>query len=182
MGNRGSSKGKQHFEKFYPDQVSLNTTGIRCSESFVQPTIRRYKKDDGVAVLQLSEKYASWDSTPTEADIQGLHSSEPDFFLVAELDKRIVGFVYGHESRNVPDEVLRRWKATKVGSVEILTVEEEYRRRGIATLLLNRLFAVFGERGIDTVTLSAPADEIGAKELYDKLGFETRGYFLKKKL
>ncbi|OLD12649.1 MAG: hypothetical protein AUI50_01895 [Crenarchaeota archaeon 13_1_40CM_2_52_14] len=162
--------------------MSLNTTGIRCSESFVQPTIRRYKKDDGVAVLQLSEKYASWDSTPTEADIQGLHSSEPDFFLVAELDKRIVGFVYGHESRNVPDEVLRRWKATKVGSVEILTVEEEYRRRGIATLLLNRLFAVFGERGIDTVTLSAPADEIGAKELYDKLGFETRGYFLKKKL
>jgi len=32
------------------------------------------------------------------------------------------------------------------------------------------------------VTLSVPADEIGAKELYDKLGFETRGYFMKKKL
>jgi len=84
--------------------------------------------------------------------------------------------------KNVPDEVLQRWKARKVGSVEVLAVEEQYRRRGIAMSLLNRLFVVFGERGIDTVTLSVPADEIGAKELYDKLGFETRGYFLKKKL
>ena len=151
-------------------------------KSFMQPTIRRYEQDDRVAVLQLSEKYASWDSTPTEADIQGFYSSEPNFFLVAELNKRIVGFVYGRESKNVPDEVLRRWKTTKVGSVDVLAVEERYRRRGIATLLLNRLFAAFRERGIDTVTLSVPADEIGAKELYDKLGFETRGYFLKKKL
>jgi len=148
----------------------------------MQPTIRRYEQDDRVAVLQLSEKYASWDSTPTEADIQGFYSSEPDFFLVAELNKRIVGFVYGRESKNVPDEVLRRWKATKVGSVEVLAVEEQYRRRGIATLLLNHLFVVFKGRGIDTVTLTTPADEMGAKELYDKLGFETRGYFLKKKL
>ena len=148
----------------------------------MHPAIRRYEEKDRVAVLQLSQKYASWDSTPTEADIQGFHSSEPDFFLVAELNRRIVGFVYGRESKNVPDEVLRRWKATKVGSVEVLAVEEQYRRRGIAMSLLNRLFVVFGERGIDTVTLSVPADEIGAKELYDKLGFETRAYFLKKKL
>jgi ribosomal protein S18 acetylase RimI-like enzyme len=148
----------------------------------VHPTIRRYEKNDEVAVLQLSQKYASWDSTPTEADIQGFYSSEPDFFLVAELNRRIVGFVWGRESKNVPDEVLRRWKATKVGSVEVLAIDEQHRRRGIATLLLNHLFVVFRQRGIDTVTLSVPADERGAKELYDKLGFETRGYFLKKKL
>jgi ribosomal protein S18 acetylase RimI-like enzyme len=49
-------------------------------------------------------------------------------------------------------------------------------------MLLDRLFVVFRERGVDTVTLSVPADQSGAKELYDKLGFETRGYFLKKKL
>jgi len=146
----------------------------------VRPAIRRYEEKDGIAVLQLSQKYASWDSTPTEADIQGFYSSEPDFFLVAELNRRIVGLVYGRESKNVPDEVLRRWRATRVGSVEVLAVEEQYRRRGIATLLLNRLFVVFRERGIDTVTLSVPADERGAKELYDKLGFETRGFFMKK--
>ncbi|HEX9240755.1 MAG TPA: GNAT family N-acetyltransferase [Candidatus Bathyarchaeia archaeon] len=151
-------------------------------ESFVRPAIRRYEENDTVAVLQLSQKYASWDSTPTEADIESFYSSEPDLFLVAELNRRIVGFVCGRESKNVPDEVLRKWKATKVGSVEVLAVEEKYRRRGIGTQLLNSLFRAFTKRGIDTVTLSMPAEEIGAKKLYDKLGFETRGYFLKKKL
>ena len=135
----------------------------------MHPAIRRYEKTDEFAVLQLSQKYASWDSIPTGADIQGFYSSEPDFFLVAELDRRIVGFAYGRESKNVPDEVLRRWRATKVGSVEVLAVDEQYRRRGIARSLLNRLFVVFRERGIDTVTLSVPVDESGAKELYDKL-------------
>jgi len=151
-------------------------------ESFVRPAIRRYEENDTVAVLQLSQKYASWDSTPTEADIESFYSSEPDLFLVAELNRRIVGFVCGRESKNVPDEVLRKWKATKVGSVEVLAVEEKYTRRGIGTQLLNSLFRAFTKRGIDTVTLSMPAEEIGAKKLYDKLGFETRGYFLKKKL
>jgi ribosomal protein S18 acetylase RimI-like enzyme len=148
----------------------------------VHPVIRRYKKNDEIEVLQLSQKYASWDSTPTEADIQGFHSSEPDFFLVAEFNQKIIGFVYGHESKNVPDEVLRRWKATRVGSVEVLAVEEKYRRGGIGTQLLKKLFQAFTERGIDTVTLSTPAEEIPARRLYDKLGFEIRGYFLKKKL
>src|SRR5205807_7949162 len=123
-------------------------------ESFVHPAIRRYEKQDRVAGLRLSQKYGSWDSTPTEADIQGFYSSEPDFFLVAELNRRIVGFVYGHESKNVPDEVLRKWKATKVASVEVLAVEEKYRRRGIGTQLLDSLFQAFTKRGIDTITLS----------------------------
>jgi len=59
----------------------------------VHPAIRRYEKTDEFAVLQLSQKHASWESIPTAADIQGFYSSEPDFFLVAELDRRIVGFV-----------------------------------------------------------------------------------------
>jgi len=63
-----------------------------------------------------------------------------------------------------------------------LAVEEKYRGRGIGTQLLKSLFQAFTERGIDKVTLSTPAEEIAAKRLYDKLGFETRGYFLKKKL
>ena len=105
----------------------------------MHPAIRRYEKNDETAVLQLAE-ICSWDSTPTEADIQGFHSSEPDFFLVAELNQKIIGFVYGRESKNVPNEVLRKWKATRVGSVEVLAVEEKYRWRGIGTQLLKSSF------------------------------------------
>src|SRR5947209_4008884 len=105
-------------------------------ESFVRPAIRRYEETDGVAVLQLSQKYASWDSTPTEADIQGFRSSEPDFFLVAELNRRIVGFVCGRESKNVPDEVLRGGRQTRVGSVEVLAFGNSNVGGGSAPCLL----------------------------------------------
>src|SRR5207245_11460102 len=120
--------------------------------------------------------------TPSNTVLHVYYSTELDYLLVDDLKRIIVGFVYDRESKNVPDEVLRRWRATKVGSVEVLAVEEQYRRKGIATLLLNRLFTVFREKEIDTVTLSVPADEYVAKELYDKLGFETRGYVMKKAL
>ena len=79
----------------------------------MDPAIRRFEKNDGVPVLEISQKYASWDSTPTEADIQGFYSSEPDFFLVAELNPRIVGFIHGRESENVPDGVLKEMEGDK---------------------------------------------------------------------
>jgi ribosomal protein S18 acetylase RimI-like enzyme len=151
-------------------------------DALVSPIIRPYEKNDETVVLEISQKYASWDSTPTEADIQQYYSSEPDFFLVAKLNRKVIGFIYGHESKNVPAEVLLKWEATRLGSIEILAVEEHYRRKGIATLLLERLLSAFRKRGIDTATLSVPADEKGAKQLYDKLGFETRGYFMRKRL
>ena len=88
LGNLGGGQGEQYVEKFYPDEVGLNTAKVLRLEPFVHPVIRRYRKNDEVEVLQLSQKYASWDSTPTEADIQGFHSSEPDFFLVAELNQK----------------------------------------------------------------------------------------------
>lgn len=130
----------------------------------------------------MAENYASWDATPTVADIQGYHAANPDFFLVAELDQSIVGFIYGAESRHIPGEVLQNWNARKAGSIETLAVEVKLRRKGIGTLLLTKLLELFKNRGIDTVTLSVPASEVGAQKLYEKFGFEARAYFLRKKI
>ena len=75
-----------------------------------------------------------------------------------------------------------KWKANKVASVELLAVDEHYRRRGIGTSLLNKAFEVCRVNGIDLVTLSVPAEETEARKLYQKLGFEERAYFLRKRL
>ncbi len=91
----------------------------------------------------LAERYASWDTTPTEADIAGFWSSDPELFLVAEADGKVVGFLVGRESRDMPDEVLRRRGATRAGSIETLAVDVQCRRRGIATAPLNRVFNLF---------------------------------------
>lgn len=147
----------------------------------VKIEIRKFETSDLDRVLALGEKYASWDAILTRADVEGFHSTNPEFFFVAEADKKIVGFVYGRES-SPPAETLDRWNSRKVGSVETLAVDEEHRRQGIATLLLGVLLEAFKRNGMDLVTLSVPAVEIGAMKLYGKLGFEPRGYFLWKRL
>ncbi len=77
---------------------------------------------------------------------------------------------------------MRKRKATKVGSIEILAVGEGHRRKGIATALLEKLFEGFRQKGIDYLTLAVPAEEEAARKLYDKLGFEIRAYHLSKRL
>ena len=144
--------------------------------------IRKFEAKDQSAVLKLAEKYASWDATPTIADIEGFHTSDPELFLVADNVHGVVGFIYGKESKHISLEVLHNWNAGRVGSIEILAVEADFRRRGIGTLLLKKLLELFKDKGIDTVTLSVPASEPAALKLYEGFGFETRGYFLKKKL
>jgi ribosomal protein S18 acetylase RimI-like enzyme len=147
----------------------------------VKARIRKFEVRDTDSVLALAERYASWDATPTRADIEGFQSSSPEFFLVAEADQKIVGFVYGRES-NPPAEVLDKWRSRKVASIETLAVEQDYRRQGIAMSLLTALFEAFKGKGIDLVTLSVPVVEIAAMRLYGKMGFELRAQFLWKRL
>jgi ribosomal protein S18 acetylase RimI-like enzyme len=147
----------------------------------VKTRVRKFEVGDLDRVLELAERYSSWDTTPTKADIEGFHSTSPEFFFVAEVNKKIVGFVYGIES-GPPAEVLDKWKSRKVASIETLAVDEDYRRRGIATSLLTALFETFIRNEIDLVTLSVPAAEVAAMKLYGKMGFETRAQFLWKRL
>jgi ribosomal protein S18 acetylase RimI-like enzyme len=147
----------------------------------VKTRVRKFEKRDRDPVLALAERYASWDATPTGADIEGFHSVSPEFFFVAEAEKKVVGFVYGRES-TAPAEVLDKWKSRRVGSIETLAVDKEYRRQGVATSLLRILLEAFERNGIDLVTLSVPAVERAAMKLYEKLGFEPRAHFLWKRL
>ena len=150
-------------------------------EKTVKTRIRKFEPRDTDIVLSLMQRYASWDITPTRADIQGFHSVSPEFFLVAEADRKVLGFVYGRES-NPPAEVLDKWKSRKVASIETMAVDEDYRRQGIATSLLTAIFEEFKRNGIDLVTLSVPAEEAAAVSLYEKMGFDLRAHFLWKKL
>jgi len=147
----------------------------------VETRVRKFKINDLDQVLALAERYASWDATLTKADIEGFHSGSPEFLFVAEADKKILGFLCGRES-NPPAETLDKWKSRKVASIETLAVDENYRRRGIATSLLTAIFEAFKQKEIDLVTLSVPAVEVAAIKLYGKIGFEPRGYFLWKRL
>jgi len=56
-----------------------------------------------------------------------------------------------------------------------IAVEPDYRRRGIATILLERAFELTAAEGRRGYTLEVRVSNAGAIRLYERLGFESRG-------
>ena len=134
--------------------------------------IRILESEDMTAVLQLANTYAAFDGTTCEADL-AVSRFFPNGFWVAEEDGEVVGFAFGY-FKDVPDEVLARWMAFKVGEIMLVAVDANHRNMGIGTALLHRLLKELKKAGADRVILHCPAEAIEAKSFYDKIGFDTR--------
>lgn len=59
--------------------------------------------------------------------------------------------------------------------ITTVTVNETYRRRGIARLMMLQLITQLVERGVEDVTLEVRASNVGAQRLYHKFGFAPEG-------
>jgi ribosomal protein S18 acetylase RimI-like enzyme len=124
--------------------------------------IRSFTMDDYEAV------YALWQSTvpaislrPSDQrqEIAKKIMRDPDLFLLAEEDDRIVGVVMG------------AWDGRR-GWLHHLAVDERYRCRGIATALLQEVEQRLRAKGCLKVNLLVQRDNAGARQLYKRLGYE----------
>lgn len=52
-------------------------------------------------------------------------------------------------------------------------VEEDYRRKGVCSLIVNKLMEFYKERGINTFTLNYVMNNLEAESTWKALGFET---------
>jgi GNAT superfamily N-acetyltransferase len=66
---------------------------------------------------------------------------------------------------------LRLEVSEKAGWVGALFVEENHRKKGLASLLLYRAFAICKRLGFETIGLVVHNDNQDARRLYRKLGF-----------
>jgi len=132
------------------------------------------------SVLQLANKQVAFGGTISEADLV-ITKFFPNGFWVAEEDDKVVGFTYGY-FKDTPPDTMARWGAFKVAEVTSIAVDANYRNRGIGTALLHKLLEEFKRSGADLVVLDCPEEAVEAKKLYDKLGFETMTYHMKKRL
>lgn len=142
--------------------------------------IRQFETGDTESIIHLANKYAFFDGPISKEDLTITHSF-PQGFIVAEENKKIIGFVYGY-FRDVPAEVLAHWGVAKVATIELLVVEFSHRNRGVGTELLNRLIGIFSEAGVNLIGLHCPVGAVEAKQLYEKMGFEISAYHMRKKL
>lgn len=82
--------------------------------------------------------------------------------LVALESNKVVGFA-------VLDTVLDE------GNLLDIAVDENYRRKGVARLLMNELFKVAEEKSLSFITLEVRESSLPAIALYETFGFERVG-------
>jgi ribosomal protein S18 acetylase RimI-like enzyme len=117
--------------------------------------IRTLREADLAAAMRLKES-AGWNQT--KADWLRLLRLEPGGCFAATAGGRLVGTAttttYGRE----------------LAWVGMVLVDSEFRRRGIASLLMGAALSYLDGRGIETVKLDATPE---GRHVYERLGFET---------
>ena len=130
--------------------------------------LRQFTMDDYEAV------YALWKSVVPAISLRPSDQQEeiakklcrdPDLFLVAEEDGRIVGVIMG------------AWDGRR-GWLHHLAVAPAYQGRGIGTALLAEVERRLRSRGCLKVNLLVHRDNEGARRLYQSLGYEEMAPFV----
>lgn len=94
--------------------------------------------------------------------IYELTSNPLNKFLVIEIDGKIIGFI---------DYMITFNSAT----ISQIAIKKEYRNKGYATNLLNKMEETFiksGEDAVEYVTLEVRNSNINAQKLYEKNGYK----------
>jgi [ribosomal protein S18]-alanine N-acetyltransferase len=122
--------------------------------------LRRLKLRDLGGVERIERRsYAS----PWSRSMFASELAKPSSMCLGAFDeKRLVGYL-------IISRYVDAWHVMNVA------VEPEYRRRGIATMLLERLFELTAGSADRGYTLEVRVSNKGAITLYERLGFRARG-------
>ena len=141
----------------------------------VEVIIREMEIDDLSAVYHLGEKlftsdefpilYRTWD--PYE--VTDYFSTDPEYCLVAETeDDRIVGFVLA----NMIEKEGTAWK--KYGYLTWIGVDEAFQRTNLGQRLYNKIEDTFQKEGARMVIADTDAENGGAIQFFNAMGFSAR--------
>jgi ribosomal protein S18 acetylase RimI-like enzyme len=129
--------------------------------------VRSLEKNDLASIVNIEERVTGiarrdyWEKRIEISEAIRPHWAS----LVAELDNRVVGFVFGRAGE------LEFGLPGTVAWIEIIGVDPAYRRHGIARTLLDRFTASAEDHGIKTIFTLVNNDQPEMKDFFNRLGF-----------
>jgi ribosomal-protein-alanine N-acetyltransferase len=102
----------------------------------------------------------------TERQISGLLKDPQGFALLARVDDDIAGFIIG---------LIENMKNHRLGHVVTIDVALKYRRKGIGSILLREMEAIFSREGAEAAYLEVRVDNKSARQLYSEHGYREMG-------
>lgn len=139
-------------------------------------TVRRAAENDAQALYTLNREFNGAEGTSSADGIaRSLRENPIETVILALVDGTPAGFACGqvHESMCYP---------SAPGELTELYVREEYRRRGVASRLLDALEGEFRGRSIPELLLVTGADNEAARAFYESRGYRTTGHAIYLKL
>ena len=128
-----------------------------------QTLIRACTQNDIDAVVQLERQWereaiAFGDFNPMSQEAYiAILERFPAYFLVAESDRQIVGYIHGSVQRNKPVEGILEQEPYV--EIENIYVKQDFRNRDIGGKLLERLFEVARHDGIQRFLVSTASKD-----------------------
>ncbi|PIP79932.1 MAG: hypothetical protein COW84_07900 [Gammaproteobacteria bacterium CG22_combo_CG10-13_8_21_14_all_40_8] len=154
-------------------------------------SIREYQSKDfekvikGLLAIDETERL-SGNSLPKPANfkndlekwLQDITNTPSSLIIIAEKSHTYCGFVLGmieFQPQNITDIAFK-------GIIQAIWIEPEYRRTGIATLLVNEMMAAFAEHQIPFCDVSYEPNNINALKFWQSLGFIPTQVHTRKKI
>ena len=109
--------------------------------------------------------------------VLNVHEEDENQILVAEHEEKIIGFIkfITLENRALESDI-------KCSLLSLMYVVPEFRRKRIASELMNRVFEYVKSKGVTHVRLNVLTSNIPAMNLYKKMGFQDYSIIMRKKL
>lgn len=126
--------------------------------------IRKAVKEDAAKLYILNELFNGQGSTTLEKLTDSIINNQQEIVFVAADDNEPVGFICGQVFKSM-------CYSTYYGEISELFIKEEYRRKGIAGRLINRIEEEFIRNNIYSFQLFTGAANKSAQAFY-----ETKGY------
>lgn len=140
--------------------------------------IRTVKMDDLDAIVELESSAFHMSEEMTRKDMIGRIENYPDTFLVAQVDRRVVGHVFGPVSkeRYIKDELYFKNQPNNAQyhyqTILSLATRKEYRKQGIASALIEELCKIAQAQDRRAITLTCLPKLF---HFYEKRGFINEG-------
>ena len=137
--------------------------------------IRTVKMDDLDAIVELESSAFHMSEEMTRKDMIGRIENYPDTFLVAQVDGKVVGHVFGPVSkeRYIKDELYFKNQPNNAKynyqTILSLATNQEYRKQGIASALIEELCKIAQSQDRRAITLTCLPKLFHFYEIYVKI-------------
>ncbi len=141
----------------------------RSKRGSVQPLIRPFQPSDLDEVLGI--EWVSFPDPWPELQFKFLYKRNPNGFLVAVLNGKIIGYVVAEIAIRLEP---RKFRFKKRGHLLNIAVHKEFRRKGIGKALVESITSFLRKKRLEDVWLEVRASNSIARNFYLSVGFKEK--------